>query len=196
MIWIYLEQNVLSPKDLNWVQHWVCRIGLFQASLKKSRQELIFILCPFRSSSDVTAVTSHTRPLTTFLSCFETKFGWTSITCFHYEFDCRQVMNRTIVMETFDWRLLKSRWGALLTGNRRNTCLECQVLVLMPPNLKWKQYCKNSTCTLICTVNLYWFALWTFACLNKIKSIGLCLTRQNLETWSPHYKTILKSSAI
>ena len=83
----------------------------------------------------VTAVTSHTRPLTTFLSCFETKFGWTSITCFHYEFDCRQVMNRTIVMETFDWRLLKSRWGALLTGNHCNTCLDCQVLVLMPPNL-------------------------------------------------------------
>ena len=28
MIWKYLEQNVLLPKDLNWVQHWVSRIGL------------------------------------------------------------------------------------------------------------------------------------------------------------------------
>ena len=29
MIWKYLEQNVLIPKDLNWVQHWVSRFGLF-----------------------------------------------------------------------------------------------------------------------------------------------------------------------
>ena len=28
MIWKYLEQNVLFPKDLNWIQHWVGRIGL------------------------------------------------------------------------------------------------------------------------------------------------------------------------
>ena len=28
MIWKYLEQNVLFPKGLNWVQHWVSRLGL------------------------------------------------------------------------------------------------------------------------------------------------------------------------
>ena len=28
MIWKYLEQIVLFPKDLNWVQHWVSQIGL------------------------------------------------------------------------------------------------------------------------------------------------------------------------
>ena len=28
MIWKYLEKNVLFPKDLNWVQHSVSRIGL------------------------------------------------------------------------------------------------------------------------------------------------------------------------
>ena len=28
MIWKYLEQNALFPKDLNWVQHRVSRIGL------------------------------------------------------------------------------------------------------------------------------------------------------------------------
>ena len=29
MIWKFLKQNVLFPKGLNWVQHWVSRIGLF-----------------------------------------------------------------------------------------------------------------------------------------------------------------------
>ena len=29
MIWKYLGQNVLFPKDLNWVQHWVSRIDHF-----------------------------------------------------------------------------------------------------------------------------------------------------------------------
>ena len=29
-IWKYLEQNVLFPKDLNWVQHLVSRIGLLR----------------------------------------------------------------------------------------------------------------------------------------------------------------------
>ena len=28
MIWKFLKQNVLFPKGLNWVQHWVSRIGL------------------------------------------------------------------------------------------------------------------------------------------------------------------------
>ena len=28
MIWKYLEQNILCPKDLNWVQHCVSRMGL------------------------------------------------------------------------------------------------------------------------------------------------------------------------
>ena len=29
MIWKFLKQNVLFPKGLNWVQHWVSRIGLW-----------------------------------------------------------------------------------------------------------------------------------------------------------------------
>ena len=29
MIWKFLKQNVLFPKGLNWVQHWVRRLGLF-----------------------------------------------------------------------------------------------------------------------------------------------------------------------
>ena len=28
MMWKYLEQNVSFTKDLNWVQHWVSRIGV------------------------------------------------------------------------------------------------------------------------------------------------------------------------
>ena len=28
-VWKYLEQNVLFPKGLNWLQHWVTRFGLF-----------------------------------------------------------------------------------------------------------------------------------------------------------------------
>ena len=28
MIWKFLKQNVLFPKGMNWVQHWVSRIGL------------------------------------------------------------------------------------------------------------------------------------------------------------------------
>ena len=28
MIWKFLKQNVLFPKGLNWVQHWVSRLGL------------------------------------------------------------------------------------------------------------------------------------------------------------------------
>ena len=28
MIWKFLKQNVLFPRGLNWVQHWVSRIGL------------------------------------------------------------------------------------------------------------------------------------------------------------------------
>ena len=28
-VWKYLEQNVLFPKGLNWLQHWVGRFGLF-----------------------------------------------------------------------------------------------------------------------------------------------------------------------
>ena len=27
MIWKYFDQNVLFPKDLNWVQHWGSRVG-------------------------------------------------------------------------------------------------------------------------------------------------------------------------
>ena len=34
MIWKYLEQNILCPKDLNWVQHCVSRIGLFTEGVK------------------------------------------------------------------------------------------------------------------------------------------------------------------
>ena len=30
MIWKFLKQNFLFPKGLNWVQHWVSRIGLFR----------------------------------------------------------------------------------------------------------------------------------------------------------------------
>ena len=30
MIWKYLEQNILCPKDLNWVQHCISRIGLYK----------------------------------------------------------------------------------------------------------------------------------------------------------------------
>ena len=33
MIWKFLKQNVLLPKGLNWVQHWVSRIGLFRTIL-------------------------------------------------------------------------------------------------------------------------------------------------------------------
>ena len=34
MIWKFLKQNVLFPKGLNWVQHWVySRIGLFASYL-------------------------------------------------------------------------------------------------------------------------------------------------------------------
>ena len=29
MVWKFLKQNVLTPKGLNWVQHWVSRTGLF-----------------------------------------------------------------------------------------------------------------------------------------------------------------------
>ena len=32
MISKYLEQNILCPKDLNWVQHCVSRIGLFSTA--------------------------------------------------------------------------------------------------------------------------------------------------------------------
>ena len=36
MIWKFLKQNVLFPKGLNWVQHWVSRIGLFARKSEKS----------------------------------------------------------------------------------------------------------------------------------------------------------------
>ena len=34
MIWKFLKQNVLFPKGLNWVQHWVSRIGLLWSMWK------------------------------------------------------------------------------------------------------------------------------------------------------------------
>ena len=36
MIWKFLKQNVLFPKGLNWVQHWVSRIGLLIIHSNKS----------------------------------------------------------------------------------------------------------------------------------------------------------------
>ena len=45
MIWKFLKQNVLFPKGLNWVQHWVSRLGLLWSrcknrEFKKLRQQL------------------------------------------------------------------------------------------------------------------------------------------------------------
>ena len=37
MIWKFLKQNVLFPKGLNWVQHWVSRIGLWAPFCIRSR---------------------------------------------------------------------------------------------------------------------------------------------------------------
>ena len=48
MIWKFLKQNVLFPKDLNWVQRWVSRIGLLGAKrlkiiLKTSQKPTIHV---------------------------------------------------------------------------------------------------------------------------------------------------------
>ena len=44
MIWKFLKQNVLFPKGLNWVQHWVSRIGLLFKECKKYDSYLKFLL--------------------------------------------------------------------------------------------------------------------------------------------------------
>ena len=70
----------------------------------------------------------HTCLSTTFFHISKVKFRWSSVKCFHDEFNCRHE-NRTVVMETFDWRppkfyfrnMKKCRWGACVTGNRCNT---------------------------------------------------------------------------
>ena len=41
MIWKFLKQNVLFPKSLNWVQHWVSWIGLFVNNSKKNRNNTL-----------------------------------------------------------------------------------------------------------------------------------------------------------
>ena len=38
MIWKFLKQNDLFLKGLNWVQHWVSRIGLWGKQVKKIRK--------------------------------------------------------------------------------------------------------------------------------------------------------------
>ena len=41
MMWKFLKQNVLFPNGLNWVQHWVSRIGLFSAAAANATFEII-----------------------------------------------------------------------------------------------------------------------------------------------------------
>ena len=38
MIWKFLKQNDLFPRGLNWVQHWVSRIGLLGKAQESSRK--------------------------------------------------------------------------------------------------------------------------------------------------------------
>ena len=47
MIWKFLKQNVLFPKGLNWVQHWVSRIGLLRAFFPGKKKLFIRSLSSF-----------------------------------------------------------------------------------------------------------------------------------------------------
>ena len=47
MIWKFLKQSVLSPKGLNWVQHLVSRIGLFNClTLQDVITGILYTNCP------------------------------------------------------------------------------------------------------------------------------------------------------
>ena len=41
MMWKYVEQNILFPKGLNWVQHWVSQFGLFIKKENKNGEDFI-----------------------------------------------------------------------------------------------------------------------------------------------------------
>ena len=58
MIWKFLKQNVLTPKGLNWVQHWVSRIGLSTALLILHSTILAF--SSLRESSPIWACLART----------------------------------------------------------------------------------------------------------------------------------------
>ena len=59
MIWKYLEQNVLFPKDLNWVQHLVSRIGLLPIPYPNL---LKFLLTLLHDNSVITDIDDYPCP--------------------------------------------------------------------------------------------------------------------------------------
>ena len=71
MIWKYLEQIVLFLKDLNWVQHWVSRIGLLKSIVNLQQLCLSEIL--------LTVYNSRILPCLQYCSMI-----WDSIHSFHH----------------------------------------------------------------------------------------------------------------
>ena len=76
MMWKYLEQTVLFSKDLNWVQHWVSRIGLLKIDEIKELEQ--WALCSWWLHGTKTAIlesklrtgTSKTKQLNLNFLCF------------------------------------------------------------------------------------------------------------------------------
>ena len=92
MIWKYLEQNILFPKSLNWIQHWVSWFDYFDAKLGLN--------------------------IDTFLTLMETRSIWVNLTLGWWTFSicCKgnALWMCPPVFDQFHYGISWSKWGIWL----------------------------------------------------------------------------------
>ena len=125
MIWKFLKQNVLFPKGLNWVQHWVSRIGLWTLNCS------IYSFFQWFFMSD---------PYLTDFNCYLRTWGslFTSETWSSERGCCRAFRTSSLARSLRDlmpWSSLRSLlWE---TTCSKSTFLIAKIITLSLPQSKW-----------------------------------------------------------